>query len=200
MADGGELKITIVHDSKKHSVCLPYCDDKPLCVSDIEQAAQQVTQVPQCSQKLIFKGKSLTNRNQTLESLGIKKGSRIMVLGKKYDPEADDNMKAIRSVEQQVGELKSRLDQLNAELDGISKGFLESDLIGPAVTKVHKQIKGLTEALMKELLTLDSLSLDSSSQGIKGKRKTVVTRIQTIIDQADASSTVCDKLLKKEDL
>ncbi|XP_022805343.1 BAG family molecular chaperone regulator 1-like [Stylophora pistillata] len=78
------LKFTLVHGSKKYPVELPIdsSNDGPT-VEDLANLAARLTDVPRGSQRLIFKGQSLTELSQSLKSLRVKNGSRIMLIGKK---------------------------------------------------------------------------------------------------------------------
>lgn len=59
---------------------------------------EAVTHISQASQKIIFKGKNLADPGVTLASYGIGPGAKVMVLGKKYDPEDDASYQAVAQV------------------------------------------------------------------------------------------------------
>lgn len=90
-------------------------------VEDLANLTAELTEVPRGSQRLIFKGQSLTEFSQPLKSFGVKKGSRIMLIGKKFDPLNDENMKAILAAEKKVDDIEKRLTENLEELQGIEK-------------------------------------------------------------------------------
>lgn len=59
---------------------------------------EAVTHISQASMKIIFKGKNLADPGVTLASYGIGPGAKVMVLGKKYDPEDDASYQAVAQV------------------------------------------------------------------------------------------------------
>lgn len=61
---------------------------------------ESVTHILQAHQKILFKGKNLTEYEATLDSCGMMPRSKVMVLGKKFDPEEDENYKSVVKVSQ----------------------------------------------------------------------------------------------------
>lgn len=69
---------------------------------DLMKDIELMTGVPVGGQKLILNGKSLTSldREKSLDELRFKEGSKVMVLGKKFDPQSDELYKAIVAVQE----------------------------------------------------------------------------------------------------
>jgi hypothetical protein len=61
------------------------------------------------------------------------------------------------------------------------QGFINDDLRLPSLNQLKKRLGGTTELFMKQLESLDALRFDESNRGGRGKRKTVVNRIQVIL-------------------
>lgn len=61
------------------------------------------------------------------------------------------------------------------------QGFINDDLRLPCLNQLKKRLGGTTELFMKQLESLDALRFDESNRGGRGKRKTVVNRIQVIL-------------------
>ncbi|KAJ7333177.1 BAG molecular chaperone regulator 1 [Desmophyllum pertusum] len=182
MADVVILKLTLVHGSKKYPVELPIngSDEGPT-VEDLSNLATQLTEVPRGSQRLIFKGHSLTDFTQPLKSLGIKKGSKIMLIGKKFDPLDEENMKVILAAEKNADDIEKRLTENIEEVQGIEKGFLQPELAVQALEKLARKIQAISEEFMKTIESLDALLIDSQS--------TTSQRKKEIFSSADSTFT-----------
>ena len=83
-------------------------------VLDLMKEVELRTGVPMSGQKLILNGKSLTSldRDKTLAELHFKDGSKVMVLGKKFDPQSDELYKAIVAVQQKSIDLGKKLAEV----------------------------------------------------------------------------------------
>ena len=96
---------------------------------------------------------------------GLKTGSKIMVLGKKFDPEGDAVYKEVVGVETKLIEAEGRLAGLEGEVQGITAGHLDRVLHGEALKKIQKRLRGSSEELMRMMESLDSISLTEDQQG-----------------------------------
>jgi len=83
-------------------------------VLDLMKEVELRTGVPMSGQKLILNGKSLTSldRDKTLAEIHFKDGSKVMVLGKKFDPQSDELYKAIVAVQQKSIDLGKKLAEV----------------------------------------------------------------------------------------
>jgi len=172
-------------------------NDKSPTVEDLANLAAQLAEVPLGSQRFIFKGQSLTEFSQPLLSLGIKKGSKVMLIGKKFDPFEEENMKAILATEKKADDIEKRLTEHLEELSGLEKGFLQPDLVPKALEKLTRKIQGVSEDFMKTLESLDGLIIDPSLQQAKAKKKSLVQRIQVLLDKTDDSTSKIGTLKEK---
>ncbi|XP_068719106.1 BAG family molecular chaperone regulator 1-like [Montipora capricornis] len=141
-------------------------------------------------------GQSLTDLPQPLKLLGVKKGSRIMLLGKKFDPLNEENMKAILAAERKGDDIEKRLTENLEELQGIEKGFLQPELVTQALDKLSRRLQGVSEDFMKTLESLDALLIDPNLQQARGKKKSLVQRIQLLLDRTDGTSARIESLKK----
>ncbi|XP_067667619.1 BAG family molecular chaperone regulator 1-like isoform X2 [Haliotis asinina] len=188
-ADGVDcLKLQLVHGPRKHELgmCLPQEEaGDVLTVRHLTEAVADLTEIPQANQRLIFKGRSLTKLDESLTSLGVKQGSKIMLLGKK--PESVDvvDEQKLKKAEAELERLSKTLSDITHELDGINKGFLEKKLQSQALQKLGKQIRAMSEAFMKLLESLDALRFAEDNKGPRIKRKNMVDRIQKYLDRCD---------------
>ena len=84
-------------------------------MSEVIKEAEKVTGVPSSSQKLIINGKALTSldHNKLITECRIQDGTKIMVLGKRYDPESDSMYKKVVAVEQLVTEAQKKLSEVS---------------------------------------------------------------------------------------
>ncbi|KAG7167582.1 BAG family molecular chaperone regulator 1-like [Homarus americanus] len=96
-----------------------------------EIVIETVTHILQSNQKILFKGKNLTDCNMTLASYGVGPGMKVMVLGKKFDPEDDLNYQAVvqdnqnqtparqkrKSVVKRIQQLMEKSDQVHENIN-----------------------------------------------------------------------------------
>ncbi|XP_041373929.1 BAG family molecular chaperone regulator 1-like isoform X2 [Gigantopelta aegis] len=173
------LKLQLVYGSTKHqlNLQLPENDDV-LTVARLSDAVADLTQVPRKQQKLIFKGRSLKNPDDSLTSLGLKQGSKVMLLGKKLDPDDAGDVMKMKSASQDLDKLRERLTEISTRLDGIDKGFLDEDKKESSLREISRQLSVLTESLMKQLESLDALRFDDDNKVARTRRKNLVDNIQ----------------------
>ncbi|XP_060756930.1 BAG family molecular chaperone regulator 1-like isoform X2 [Neoarius graeffei] len=75
------ITVMVTHASSKHNITLTGQDGNEPTLKDLSETLAQATGVPQASQKIIFKGKSLKEMKASLSSLGIKQGCKLMMIG-----------------------------------------------------------------------------------------------------------------------
>jgi len=99
------------HGSNKFNASLPASS----LLSEVIKEAEKVTGVPSSSQKLIINGKALTSldHNKLITECRIQDGTKIMVLGKRYDPESDSMYQKVVAVEQLVTEAQKKLSEVS---------------------------------------------------------------------------------------
>ena len=76
---------------------------------------EEKTGVPVEGQKLILNGKSLTSlqRDKSIEDLKFKDGAKVMVLGKRFDPETDLMFKEVEAVRAKSFAVAKRFAEVN---------------------------------------------------------------------------------------
>jgi BCL2-associated athanogene 1 len=87
-------------------------------VQHLAQEVERLTQVPVKGQKLIHKGKS--DQTKEVFSLGLQNGSKIMVIGKRFDIEEDEMMMRMHVIEKDVNTQSNKLTQIRSQMQGIS--------------------------------------------------------------------------------
>ncbi|KAL5020305.1 hypothetical protein ScPMuIL_003197 [Solemya velum] len=188
-ADGvNTLKLQIVHGQEKRELCLTLPSEEAgelLTVHHLKADIDRLYDIPPDCQKLIFKGKSLSNSADSLVKQGLKNGSKVMLIGKKPPPVDDARLKKLKSVDSSLDSLETKLSEITYELDGIHRGYLQKDLKASALDKLRNQLGALSEQFMKMLEALDALHFEEDNKGARIKRKNLVDRIQTLLDRAD---------------
>ncbi|XP_068090682.1 BAG family molecular chaperone regulator 1 [Hyperolius riggenbachi] len=202
MGSNSGLVITLTHGSEKHKIqVLAQEEHDDPTLQDLAEAVEKVTSVPLTSQKLIYKGKSLKEMEQSLVDLGIKNGCKIMLIGKKNCPEEETEMKKLKDLEKSVEQIATKLEDVNKELSGLQKGFLSKNLQVEALGKLDKRIKTMMEQLMKILEQIDSMEMPDNFSDCRMKRKTLVKKVQGFLAQCDTAegnvSQEIDKLHSK---
>ncbi|XP_076438262.1 BAG family molecular chaperone regulator 1-like [Babylonia areolata] len=210
----GALKLHLVHGVKNHFITLTASEadeGTELAVRHLTAAAQNVTGIPQERQKLIFKGKSLTqggDLNKSLSSLGLRQGSKVMVLGSKEDAESKSNPITRSPLPTQPPQQTKHTGQTDrTQLDSVERRLSKEETTVSAFLQQGQQLqdqgsadivqleqvrKGLlasTERLMRLLESLDTLRFDPSDTDGRAKRKALVNRIQQHMDHCEETLT-----------
>ncbi|KAG5454391.1 BAG molecular chaperone regulator 1 [Clonorchis sinensis] len=143
-------------------------------VMDLMSIIQGTFHVPTCKQRLIFRGKSLMEPEQTLEACGVKSGSKIMV--DMLDPEEAHKL--------QVAKLQSR--DLAAELDQLSEQINSNPTNSKSeLTSSLKQTVSLLERCMQCLELVDSVRLPYDCESERADRKDLVDFLQDLMVKVD---------------
>ena len=96
--------------TNKFNVSLP----ASASIANVKEEAEKFTKIPASSQKLIINGKALTSLddNKIITDCRIQDGTKIMVLGKKYDIEADVMYQKIIKVEENIISIQKKLSEV----------------------------------------------------------------------------------------
>lgn len=194
MAAAG-LSVTVTHSNEKHDL---HVTPKEGCsepvLQDLAQVVEEATGVPLSFQKLIFKGKSLKELEKPLSALGIQNGSRVMLIGKKTNPEEEVELKKLKDLENSVDKIAGQLEVLNEDLTGLQKGFLVKDLQAEALCKLSRRVKATIEQFMKILEEIDALILPENFKDSRLKRKSLVVKVQAFLAECDTvEQTICQE-------
>ena len=83
-------------------------------LSEVMTEAEKLTGVPASSQKLIINGKALTSLDykKLIGDCRIQDGTKVMVLGKKYDIEADKMYQDVVKVEQKIADTQKKMTEV----------------------------------------------------------------------------------------
>ncbi|XP_038626221.1 BAG family molecular chaperone regulator 1, partial [Tachyglossus aculeatus] len=192
------IRLTVTYNNEKHNIEMgaPPGDGEPT-LQDLAVLVQKATGVPLPFQKLIYKGKSLKEMERTLSSLGVKHGSRVMLIGKRNSPEEEAELKKLKDLEKSLEQIANKLENINKELSGIQRGFLAKDLKAEALGKLSKRIKGTMEQFMEVLEQVDSLTLPETFSDCRLKRKGLVQKVQAFLAQCDTVERNIDQEMEK---
>lgn len=192
------MTVELRHGSERHQVTLPsdVLLGREATLSDLLEVVVNTTGITRDCVKMIFKGKTLPHDSTPLKVAGITDGSHIMILGKKYNPDSDGVIMAIRQVEITVDTVNQQIESLRSEVDGVTKGFLPSNLISSAVKSHKKQQLHLDEKLTQLMEQLDSLQVSQSSsiQVARERRKSCIQRIQGMLTMLESLASSLDSL------
>ena len=96
--------------TNKFNVSLPASSS----IADVKEEAEKYTKIPASTQKLIINGKALTSLddNKIISDCRIQDGTKVMVLGKKYDIEADAMYQKIMKVEENIIAIQRKLSEV----------------------------------------------------------------------------------------
>ncbi|XP_041471637.1 BAG family molecular chaperone regulator 1-like [Lytechinus variegatus] len=184
------LEIIVSHGPHKHSLNL----GTKATIGDLGMKLEELTGVPVAGQKIINRGRTLANHDQQVTEAGIKHGSKLMLIGKKFNPEEDDNYKQIVEVEKRIVALAKKQIEISEEITGVQNGYLQKDLEKDSLSRLCKRLASCHEEYVRFLEKLDSLDLGTCNQSIRRKRKDVIKDIQSQLDSNDSLSSTIDKL------
>lgn len=191
------ITVTVAYGSTKHSITLTGQDGNDITVKDLSDALTSATGVPAPSQKLIFKGKSLKDMEESLSSCGIKQGCKLMMIGKKNSPEEEAELKKLKDIEKSVEQTAKKLEKLDGELTGLKNGFLAKDLQVEALGKLDNRVKGAAEQFIRILEQIDSMSVPENFSDCRMKKKGLVKTVQDFLAQCDKiEALISDHLAK----
>ncbi|KAK3567500.1 hypothetical protein QTP86_019953 [Hemibagrus guttatus] len=194
MADS-TFTVTVAHGSSKHNITLTGQDGNEPILKDLSEALAQATGVPQACQKIIFKGKSLKEMEESLSSLGIKQGCKLMMIGKRNSPEEEVELKKLKDIEKSVDQTAKKLEKVHGELTGLKNarihslwsecGFLAKDLQAEALNKLDQRVKVAAEHFMKILEEIDGMTFPENFSDCRMKKKGLVKTVQGFLAQCD---------------
>ncbi|KAK2176260.1 hypothetical protein NP493_669g01058 [Ridgeia piscesae] len=123
-ADGVDrLKVVLVHGQRKLniSLLLPHSEvGDCLTVGHLAREVEKVTQVFIRHQKLFFNGKLMCNPSDVLSQLGIKQGSKIMLVGRPNVIDETPGERTVRVIGKRTIDLGKDFSKFIHELDGVS--------------------------------------------------------------------------------
>merc|ERR1712133_283277 len=134
------MNITVVHGSSKIPLTLDNLSESTL--DDLATQLQEKTGVPKESQKIIFKGKTLSDRSQCLDNLGLKPGAKLMLIGKKFCPEEEAAFRQLDDIKSQAQSLATKLEELEKDFINVSGGFLSKELVADRLDLPGGNAKG----------------------------------------------------------
>lgn len=94
-------------------------------------------------------------------------------------------MKKLKDLEKSVEQIAGKLEDVNKELSGIQKGFLNKSLQVEALGKLDKRIKTTVEQFMKVLEQIDSMTIPENFSDSRMKKKGLVKKVQGLLAQCD---------------
>uniref|UniRef100_A0A1X7UVA4 BAG family molecular chaperone regulator 1 n=1 Tax=Amphimedon queenslandica TaxID=400682 RepID=A0A1X7UVA4_AMPQE len=177
------INIHVSHGSKVEDILLE--DPDSTSIGDLKAIIHEKFGVPIEAQKLIFKGKTLRKEDELVSEAGIKNNSKIMLLGRKTDPAQDECLKKLDNISESTNTIERKIKKVEQELEGIEKGFLLSELVSESCDKLRKQSLSCNENLMKNLEELDTIVPSATETLVRGKRKTLVVHIQSLMVLTD---------------
>jgi len=175
---------SVSHGSKKFNVTV---ESKEPTLRDLSYAVSNAIGVPINKQKLICRGKTLSDMGATLDQLHVSAKSKIMLIGKKVDGEEEKHIKYFQSLQKDAEQIWLKYEELNNDICGLEQGFLDLAKSKEATTKLKKRLASLSEGFMKIIEAIDNVELDSSYLDARAKRKSLVTQINKYLNETDKS-------------
>lgn len=191
------VTVTVVYGSAKHSVTVSGQAAEQPTVKDLSEALTQLTGVPGTSQKIIFKGKSLKDMNESLSTMGVKEGCKLMMIGKRNSPEEEAELKKLKDIEKSVEQTVRKLEMVDGELTGLKNGFLAKDLQAQALDKLDNRVKAAAEQFIRILEQMDAMSVPENFSDCRMKKKGLVKTVQNFLARCDKIEACISEHLSK---
>jgi len=184
---------------KYGSAKIPVSISEGSTLSELMEVVAKETDVPSARQKLILNGRALTSMDheKSLQECGVINFSKIMVLGKRYDPEEDELYKQIENVEKKSLEIDAKLAEVEVEFRDIENGHLAEEHHEKALKGLLKRCRSGTEEFMRLLEKLDAMRFDEHQSESKNKRKRVVDQVNKWLDKNDTLLTKIEEVFEK---
>ncbi|XP_029970479.1 BAG family molecular chaperone regulator 1-like [Salarias fasciatus] len=193
------VTVTVTYGSVKHSVSVsgPAGAAGGPTVKDLSDALTQLTGVPGASQKIIFKGKSLKDMDESLSSFGVKDGCKLMMIGKRNSPEEEAELKKLKDIEKSVEQTVKKLEKVDGELTGLKNGFLAKDLQAQALDKLDNRVKAAAEQFIRILEQIDAMTVPENFSDCRMKKKGLVKTVQDFLARCDKIEACISEHLSK---
>ncbi|KAB2018602.1 hypothetical protein ERO13_D08G218900v2 [Gossypium hirsutum] len=167
-SSGPMIKIKVSHGSFHHDITVP----AQSTFGDLKKVLVQETGLEPKEQRLLFQGKEKDDE-ECLHMVGVKDMSKVVLLEDPASKERKlEEMKRNQSVLKACEEVAKVRAEVNA-LEGIVHGGTKVD---------EKELLGLTELLMVQLLQLDTIEANGEA---KVQRRAEVRRVQRLVDTLD---------------
>jgi len=176
------IDIQLVHGRQKYNISI--CPRAPL--AELMKQVEEITEIPFSGQKLICQAKTLTSNDPyktSLASCNLITGSKVMVLGRKTDPEKDESYQKIVAIEKNIMDMAQKFVDISKQVQEIT--HLPKEHHESALRDLEKRSKACSEQWMRSLESLDGIQLDDAQTLSKSKRKSVVNCANSYMDQAD---------------
>ncbi|CAH8465465.1 unnamed protein product [Schistosoma intercalatum] len=127
MSDPGH-SINVIFAGQKYLVPLPLNSDATLL--DLMKSIDSILHIPFDKQRIIYKGRSLTDPDALISSSGLTPGSRVMILGSVDKLNPDEAVKLVKAkdtsdaVDLQLKDLSNKLDTIVSSTQKIYKSCL----------------------------------------------------------------------------
>ena len=183
------MNLVISVGAKRHEITI----NEDSNVKDLMRSVAATTQIKEINQKLIHKGVTLTKEPEKfLSEFGIKNGSKVMVIGKRYDSEEEAALKTFQVIEKDVFKISLLTNELEKQVDSISKGFLDEPYKSEAFKKIKKDLLKYSHLAMKHLETIDTIILSPEFADAKLKRKSTVDKLQSFMDRCECIISIVE--------
>ncbi|CAH1797550.1 unnamed protein product [Owenia fusiformis] len=203
MADEGKkqkIELLLIHGQKKHEVTVSLPEGEAegdLTVEQLSREVERTTQVPMANQKLIFKGKSLTDVHAKLCDVGLKPNSKVMLIGKREDLDENISLRTLGAIELDIEKEEKQINDIIRDLDGVEKGYTDKAVTAFALEKLSKQLAKSTERFVKLLENLDAIIVGETNSQVRYNKKVLVLKIQKSLDKCDSLMKQVSELVTK---
>jgi hypothetical protein len=165
--------VRVKHGAVLHEVPLPAAGT----VGDLQLALATQLGVPVAGQKLIVKGQSLRDPAAPLADTGLlRAGASALLLGRVFDPLADELGRPLVAARTEVQALATRLRAASDQVAAIAAGHVDG-VRAEACRTARKALLQHEERLLQTLEALDAVALGPEHALLRDLRKEIVADI-----------------------
>ena len=187
------LSINIQHDMDTHKVEL----GEDWKVKDLRQHIWTSFSIPVDRQKIIYKGKLLSDPETTIQSFNFNSKSKLLLIGGAVVL-SGEHEKLLLDVGDKLRHQRSMFSELQVHVNkALVDGFLPQSLHSSAKVDYIKSIRVMNGQCMNMIESLDSIQVSPQDTAFKDKKKSLITGINKFLDELDTCTTQLNDLTDK---
>ena len=185
MAKSNTIPIDVQYGREHHKIDI----ELDWTVKDLSQYLWDTFCIPIDKQKLIHQGKILSDPEAPINSLKLKAKSKLMLLGEPVVI-SEGHQRLLQDTAGKVTELSAQVTEIQSRIsEGVVKGFLPKPIQPSAKVEYLKSLRVVSGQCMEMLESLDCIQASPKDSAFKEKRKSLITRINALLDNIDISSS-----------
>ncbi|KAI6648443.1 BAG family molecular chaperone regulator 1 [Oopsacas minuta] len=153
-------------------------------VKDLKQHIWDSLSIPVDRQKIIYKGKLLSDPDVSIQSLNFKPKTKLMLVGEPVVV-SGEHEKLLLDISDQLIQQCAKYADVCDTVEGVMGEFLPKHLHTSANIEHLKSLRVISGQCMNMVERLDSIQVSAKDTAFKDKKKSLITRINELLDDID---------------